>query len=569
MKLLNCSSLEIEEYYGSSIPEKYAILSHTWESGEASFQDASNTEAMASKPGWGKIKQTCRLALNQGYSHAWVDTCCIDKTNFTELTEAINSMFKWYARSTICYAYLADIGADEALHFQNSRWFTRGWTLQELIAPRQVEFYDQNWGFLGTRADLSSEIEKRTGIDRDFLANVTDAVEDILPDIPIARRMSWAADRTTTREEDIAYCLLGIFDVNMPLLYGEGPRAFMRLQEEIMKETHDTSILAWSHPKLATTGQIPQVYFGLLATSPSMFAYAKTLERAMEKASVQVCRNEYLMTNKGFQIEHEVFGAEHDWQEMFIELGCHLQDDDESGNLCISLRDQGDGILVRSSPYVQKPSPQLRQIKTRPHGPLLIRKHLNPRQSRMIQQGHGSISIFGHIPSSDPGVPCAQLQYIDASPRKLWDSDKCAFLTEGFSSFFAFVRFRIAMPANGLARRKVTSKSFALATWFQDGCLDQPVVCLTTPTKRSELFNAIVARDGDQWESLCRLYEPDKLSDKVWIEEEIAEQPRDLFDRIKSTLTRRWTFTAIPKVSTNMGVLRKHTITIKINVLQA
>ncbi|KAI8153864.1 Secondary metabolism regulator LAE1 [Colletotrichum sp. SAR 10_70] len=182
--------LEIEEYYGSSIPEKYAILSHTWESGEASFQDVGNTEAMASKPGWAKIKQTCRLALDQGHSHAWIDTSCIDKTNFTELTEAINSMFKWYARSTTCYAYLADIGADESLQFQDSRWFTRGWTLQELIAPRQVEFYDKNWTFLGTRADLSNKMEERTGIDKDFLINTTEAVEDMLPDIPIARRMS-------------------------------------------------------------------------------------------------------------------------------------------------------------------------------------------------------------------------------------------------------------------------------------------------------------------------------------------------------------------------------------------
>ncbi|KAF9873550.1 het domain protein [Colletotrichum karsti] len=395
MKLLNCVNLQIEEFFGSSIPSEYAILSHTWEVGEVTFQDLSDIQAIEDKPGWAKIKRACQLALEQGYSHAWVDTCCIDKTNFTELTEAINSMFKWYARSTVCYAYLADVGGENTIQLQDSRWFTRGWTLQELIAPCRVEFYDKDWKFLGTRADLSDEIQQRTRIHQDFLAHSVGDIEDLLTTIPLGCRMSWAAGRVTTREEDLAYCLLGIFGVSMPLLYGEGKKAFIRLQEEIIRGTHDTSLFAWSYPRSEPAHEPRQHYFGILAESPDLFAGVTSLERV-----VQTEPTEYSITNKGFQIMAKTYGPLKTGDNLHMELGWRLKTVDGAGDmdLFVLLRDQGDGILVRSSPYIVhiKSSTHIDYIESlrsiapfaREEQPLTIRKTMNAQQSLALETSH-------------------------------------------------------------------------------------------------------------------------------------------------------------------------------------
>jgi len=203
-------------------------------------------------------------------------SCCIDKNSLTELSESINSMFRWYRDAAICYAYLSDVDDENSLSdlnfqfepnyrrgdnspgsdkvnllemhalrvaFSKSRWFERGWTLQELIAPDRVVFFAKYWCRLGSKEVLSALIESITGIDKSVLLPAEDRTA--LSSISIAARMSWAARRRTTRLEDRAYCLLGIFDVNMPLLYGEGNRAFLRLQEEIMKTHGDQSLFAW------------------------------------------------------------------------------------------------------------------------------------------------------------------------------------------------------------------------------------------------------------------------------------------------------------------------------------
>jgi Heterokaryon incompatibility protein (HET) len=237
--------------------------------------------------------------------------CCIDKTDLTELSESINSMFRWYKNAAICYAYLSDARDDDvpperrvrfgsnvddrrrydpAFELEASekllsacRWFQRGWTLQELIAPPRIVFYSQNWYRLGPRPHLETLLSSITGINRLVIAHY-----DSLSAICIAERMSWAARRKTTRREDIAYCLLGIFDVNMPLLYGEGDRAFLRLQEEIMKVHGDQSLFAWGftkdispmdldmeHPlqKLKPPDILPDVFniSGFFASSPKDF----------------------------------------------------------------------------------------------------------------------------------------------------------------------------------------------------------------------------------------------------------------------------------------------------------
>ncbi|KAK0631454.1 heterokaryon incompatibility protein-domain-containing protein [Immersiella caudata] len=237
MRLLNTRTLELE-YFPAEEKPPYAILSHTWGTEEVLFEDARDGAAKLRaclKKGLAKVLKTAELALAGGYHYAWIDTCCIDKSSSAELSEAINSMFSWYRQSSVCYAFLEDYVHGKS-NLGNSRWFTRGWTLQELIAPFDVRFYDSSWFMFGDRLRLSSRISKITSIDLLIL---------------VSNKMSWAAHRETTRVEDIAYCLMGIFDVNMPLLYGEGIKAFRRLQEEIVRRCNDQTILAWRREDFA------------------------------------------------------------------------------------------------------------------------------------------------------------------------------------------------------------------------------------------------------------------------------------------------------------------------------
>jgi hypothetical protein len=169
-------------------------------------------------------------------------------------------MYSWYQKARICYVYMADFPANVTALI-DSRWFTRGWTLQELIAPSNLIFYSGDWAELETKLTLQDILAKRSGIDVGILTG-----EKGLESASVARRMSWACNRETTRTEDEAYSLMGIFDVNMPMLYGEGSKAFRRLQEEIMKHSDDQSLFAW----IDSTADSDS-YHGLLAKSPTSF----------------------------------------------------------------------------------------------------------------------------------------------------------------------------------------------------------------------------------------------------------------------------------------------------------
>jgi hypothetical protein len=288
MRLLNTTSLELEEFFDDSIPP-YAILSHRWEGDEVLFQHMQDSSAL-NKKGYAKIKQCCDIAVIDGLGFAWVDTCCIDKSSSAELTEAINSMYRWYQNAAVCYAYLFDVGSkktSEQGDFSKSSWWTRGWTLQELIVPSQVEFYNSTWDILGTKESLMETISAITDIDIRALEGKD------LNNFSIAQKMSWASKRTTTRVEDVAYSLLGIFGVSMPMLYGEGQRAFLRLQEEILKQSDDHSLFAWS---CANTS-----YRGMLAKSPSYFSRCSNIVRA--SSSSKLSRTPYSVTNMGLSIE--------------------------------------------------------------------------------------------------------------------------------------------------------------------------------------------------------------------------------------------------------------------------
>ena len=315
LRIEDDGSFSLVEFFGSDIPE-YAILSHTWgaDHEEVTFRDLIDGTCYQKKSGYRKITLCGKQAAQDQLQYFWVDTCCIDKSSSAELSEAINSMFAWYRDSSICYVYLSDVMgihvkkkleicerereskesplADVEDEDNNedrdsdqtdfvpkereivyspgewikSRWFSRGWTLQELIAPQMVQFYSKEWIMLGTKADQCQSVSQTTNIPEHILRGGS------LYSCSVAQRMSWASRRVTKREEDRAYCLLGIFDINMPLIYGEGKKSFFRLQQAILNQEEDYSILAWS-----CAGDSGETYrtaslTGLLASSPAAFS---------------------------------------------------------------------------------------------------------------------------------------------------------------------------------------------------------------------------------------------------------------------------------------------------------
>jgi len=291
MRLLHTSELKLYELFGANIPP-YAILSHTWSDFEISFQELQSGEGR-SKAGYHKIRRCCQLAASDGFQYAWVDTCCIDKTSSAELSEAINSMYHWYRNSEVCYVYLADVSSKsngDAIEsvMRNSRWFSRGWTLQELIAPPSVIFFDREWVELGTKKDLETLLSTITKIHVEVLRDATK-----LEEFSVAQKMSWASRRETKRVEDIAYCLLGIFGVHMPMLYGEGDHAFIRLQEEIMRNSADDSIFAWTSDSYSSDKPTP----GLLALTPAYFTKSGDIVQSKGLAVTP-----FSLTNKGVHL---------------------------------------------------------------------------------------------------------------------------------------------------------------------------------------------------------------------------------------------------------------------------
>ena len=245
MRLLeynNDGDFSLTEDFGDDIP-RYAILSHTWgkDKEEVSFRNMVDGTSK-NKSGYEKIQFCGEQARRDGLQYFWVDTCCIDKSNSTELAEAINSMFRWYRNAAKCYVYLSNISITKQKvsnqfteftwepAFRASRWFTRGWTLQELLAPGLVEFFFREGKLLGDKKTLERQVHEITGIAVSALQGAP------LSQFRVDEIFLWAQNRQTTRQEDKAYSLLGMFDVYMPLIYGEGEdNALIRLREEINK----------------------------------------------------------------------------------------------------------------------------------------------------------------------------------------------------------------------------------------------------------------------------------------------------------------------------------------------
>ncbi|KAF1939818.1 HET-domain-containing protein [Clathrospora elynae] len=234
--------LTITSFDNNAIPP-YAILSHRWgeDAEEVTFEDLVQNVGK-NKPGYKKIRFCGEQAKRDSLQYFWIDTCCINKVNKAEHSLAIQSMFCWYRNAARCYVYLSDVATSSLgtereagpplwnSAFWKSKWFTRGWTLQELLAPSLVDFFSQDWTKLGDKISLTQEIHKLTGIPRLALEGAP------LSQFSVDERLRWKGDRETKREEDAWYSLLGIFDVRIAPAYSEGATsAFKRLMEEIHK----------------------------------------------------------------------------------------------------------------------------------------------------------------------------------------------------------------------------------------------------------------------------------------------------------------------------------------------
>ncbi|KAI0910547.1 HET domain protein [Ustulina deusta] len=418
MWLINTNTLELEEFIGSDRPD-YVILSHTWGEGEVLFSHVQAGRLLDDEGrGSQKIKKTCELARNEGFEYAWIDTCCIDKSSSVELAEAINSMFEWYASAATCYVYLEDLSTDAPIEsFGSCRWFSRGWTLQELVAPDDLIFFDQGWNKRGTKLGIANLIEEVTSIDQRVLRN-----KGLLRTMPVAQRMSWAASRVTTRPEDIAYCLLGLFDVNMPLIYGEGrKKAFFRLQEEIIRKENDLSIFMWrSQP-----GE--QKHRGFLAYGPEEFA----AESRTSLVKSEIYSPEFAMTNKGIRIHTALSDAESG--DLALGLQYLWPGNPDNALIGVYLRACGGGTYARMRPT------ELAVITKPASGPTTQRylsREVHPGLGTKLDSMRDNAVVF-----SGP-FETLYYRYDSTTPDLWWDHDTRTYLRDGNTSFIAFHMFR-------------------------------------------------------------------------------------------------------------------------------
>ena len=298
--------------FGDDEVAEYAILSHRWIEQEVDYNEMVELAKMAKeerseirqRDGYRKILQSCEQAKKDGYKRLWIDTCCIDKRSSAELSEAINSMYRWYENSRICYAYLHDLPdssfpiAGDYERYPESRgwpeWFSRGWTLQEMIAPRDVQFFNKDWHPIGDKRTLARILSYITRVPQDILR------EGLSSNRPcVAKIISWAANRTTTRVEGRAYSLMGLLDVNMPMLYGEGKKAFHRLQLEIIRTSNDQSVFAWGIGRIGS----------ILADDPIFFWGCDKMELMNRDEFIESLRHYIPEEELPRSIEDDRFGA--------------------------------------------------------------------------------------------------------------------------------------------------------------------------------------------------------------------------------------------------------------------
>jgi hypothetical protein len=332
LQLHDTDQFSLVEFIDDDVPQ-YAILSHTWgpDKEEVTFKDIVKGTG-TSKAGYAKIRFCAKQAALDNLRYFWVDTCCIDKSNSAELSESINSMFRWYKRANVCYVYLSDLSDDQLQHkdsravyseLQACRWFSRGWTLQELIAPNNLLFYSNTWKLVGSKGDLLEPITNITRVDPLVLTNRCE-----LNELSVAKRLSWAAHRHTRRIEDQAYCLLGLLDVNIPLIYGEGEKAFLRLQDELLKLSADPSLFVWFRGTDS----------GILAPSPRNFHSCGKIVRVRV---VQISHS-WEMTHRGLRMSLPMLPlSQRGLDATFLGILACRMEDDYANVLAIHLKKHG------------------------------------------------------------------------------------------------------------------------------------------------------------------------------------------------------------------------------------
>ncbi|KAI9150827.1 Vegetative incompatibility protein [Paramyrothecium foliicola] len=370
MRLLRTEVYELVE--AKDIPDpfpEYAILSHTWISpkDEITYQDMKTRKGdiendVFKQKGWDKVQRYCDRAAKDGWKWAWMDTCCIDKTSPADTQEAINAMFRWYQNAGICYVYLGDVDVRKTVahgnyadpsglehldvdeitgknnvgnpnsflhkalnpYFINAKWFSRGWTLQELLAPHYLVFVDREWRRIGTRENWASEIKEASRIEARYLTgfNPTD-----LKACSIAMRLSWASRRETTLEEDETYSLLGLFGISLPLIYGEGRwRAFNRLQRELIIHYNDDSMFAWKVDRNASSERFSQAQSGDSESQISGCGIlAPSIREFWDSSNIRAfglygCK--FSMTNRGLEINAKRWRRRDDPSLCHIRLNC-------------------------------------------------------------------------------------------------------------------------------------------------------------------------------------------------------------------------------------------------------
>ncbi|KAF5341397.1 hypothetical protein D9758_012251 [Tetrapyrgos nigripes] len=381
MRLLNTETLQMKEFLASIPP--YAILSHTWDKEEVTFRDMQDLDIAKSKAGFAKVKGACMRARRYNFDWIWIDSCCINKESSAELSEAINSMYQYYEDAEVCYVYLYDVSAkhhprEHRSSFRKSKWFRRGWTLQELLAPSYVVFFDKQWMKLGTRWSLRDVVSATTSIPiRVFEGHDINGCS-------VAQRMSWAAYRETTRPEDQAYCLLGIFGVSMPPIYGEGgAKAFMRLQQEIIKISDDRSIFAWIS---SFEDDEPR---GLLARSPLEFRMSG--EVLASESDIGVRTESYSFGNNKLRI-HLPIAPTNFSDDIFI-ASLHCQSERGGSYICVYLQ------RTNGHQYIRYHATELALIPSRPaveHMQELTVKEA-PSSRRIHPRGSSRDAVTFHI----------------------------------------------------------------------------------------------------------------------------------------------------------------------------
>ncbi|KAI1403472.1 heterokaryon incompatibility protein-domain-containing protein [Hypoxylon fuscum] len=413
---------------------QYLVLSHCWgrpsenkawahDDQEYTYQDALASPPPARKlAGFDKIFLTCKLASRAKVRYVWIDTCCLDQTNYSELAHGINSMFEWYRKSSFCVVYLADVTWTQSMNqnerrkqFVNCRWFERAWTLQELIAPKEVRFYDKDWNYMGTKVDLADEISEHTHIDKHILNGTSSCLM-----CSIAHRMSWAAKRKARKPEDIAYSLLGIFNVNMPMIYGEGSRnAFHRLQRAITTTTSELSIFGWGDETLSNSNNS-----SVFADSPVDFIYSDGLIGNIPEKHYELTNKGVLMTYALRKVKFEK--RDRRYYRLFLVVGYRpARGGPAMGGqldvIGIFLRKIDNEVFMRAGPPERYPIEEYQKFSKTPTQTFYIVSSLDDYYSRMSDSKDAI-----YIPQTK------NIEIIKAAPEAAWDHERGMFFSRPY-----------------------------------------------------------------------------------------------------------------------------------------